>query len=259
MAVTRCRSWTSPASSPGPTGHPTACTSPRSRRCDGKFVLQVLTTDGSEPARTLDLGDIELLDLAGFRPPDGQEIVFSGHPKVGSPEFGLYAIGIDGTGLRTIGDIAPGGAFGDLTFSPDGTTVAYWNWEPGIHGDSNLYQRDLTTGATTALSLDPVWPWVGLLPRYTPDGASLVFETGPHSSGADLNGQLAIAPLDGSVPAMTLGPAYPGDDRESYDISPDGTTLLFDLKGATWFIDLATGAATRSTEYLPDQPSWQRR
>ena len=226
---------------------------------DDEYILQVLTTDGRTPARTLDLGDIDLIDLAGFRPPNGDEIVFSGHPKAGSAEFGLYAIGLDGSGLRTIGDIAPGGAFGDMAFSPDGTTIAYWNFEPGIKSGFNLYQRDLATGATTPLSLDPAYAWLGFAPHYTPDGTSLVYESGPHPATAGLDGQLVIAPLDGSAPARTLGPAYPGDDRESFDISPDGSTLLFDLKGATWFIDLATGEATRSAEYLPNQPSWQRR
>ena len=161
---------------------------------DGKFVLQVLTTDGSEPVRTLDLGDIEPLDLAGFRPPDGREIIFSGHPKAGSDEFGLYAIGVDGTGLRTIGEIAPGGAFGDMAFSPDGSAVAYWNFEPGVGSGFNLYERDLATGVQRALSLDPVTPGLGFGPRYLPDGTSLVFQTEPHGKAPGVDSQLVIAP-----------------------------------------------------------------
>ena len=74
-----------------------------------------------------------------------------------------------------------------------------------------------------------------------------------------LDGQLGVAPIDSSAPGLPLGSPYASSDLESFDISPDGTTVILDLAGVTWFIDTTTGMTTRSPEYLPNQPSWQRR
>ena len=63
--------------------------------------------------------------------------------------------------------------------------------------------RDLATGATRPVSLDPMFPGVGVGPHYTPDGLSLLFESSPHSGTG--SSQLVIAPLDGSTPARPLG------------------------------------------------------
>ena len=96
-------------------------------------------------------------------------------------------------------------------------------------------------------------------PRFSPDGTSLLFESGPHTDDPNVDSQLVFARLDGSTPPVLLGAPYAHDDRESYDLSPDGTTVLLDLAGATWFLDTSTGQATKSKVYMPDQPSWQRR
>ena len=146
--------------------------------------------------------------------------------------------------------------------SPDGRTIAYDNWEANEDGvnDVYLHQRDIDTGEDRTMSLDPRWPGVGIPVRFTPDGKHLLFESGPApGSPPGTDSQLVIAPIDGSMPGRPLGPSYAGSDKESIDISPDGTTVILDLAGVTWLIDIATGTTTQSTEYLPNQPSWQRR
>jgi outer membrane protein assembly factor BamB/Tol biopolymer transport system component len=224
---------------------------------DGELILQILTTDGSEPPRTLDLGGIELLELAGFRPPDGREVIFSGHPEAGSKAIGLYAIGLDGTGLRAIGQRQADASFQQLALSPDGSLVAYWNWEPndaGVDG-GYLHVRDLATGIERPVSLDLLWPGVGFAPRFSPDGSTLLFESGPHAATG--NGQLVIAPIDGHVPARPIGDTYQADVQNA-DFSPDGRLVLQERDpGGVWLIDIATGVATHLGEEFV-YPSWQR-
>lgn len=232
----------------------------------GQPALVVLHTDGRPPT-ALDIGDLVPTEFASWRPPDGREIIFEADDPSG--RRGIYAIAADGSARRPIGEpdgdsSHPEHLFQQPGLSPDGRTIAFSNWEADEQGVNGMYLhlRDLTTGEDRPISLDPGWPGVGMLPRYTPDGRSLVFESGPRTTVPRADSQLVIAPIDGSVPALALGPAYDGGDdgiMESFDISPDGSTVILDLAGATWLIDTATGEAIKAPEYLPNQPSWQRR
>lgn len=227
---------------------------------EGGPTLQVLTTDGSEPARTLDIGTIEPIELVGSRPPDGHELVFSGRAGPGSSDVGLFGIAPDGSGLRSIGDAFPSGdVFEDAVFSADGSTMASWNWEENAKGEVGgyLHLRDLETGAERVVSLDPAWPEVGFTPRFSPDGRWLVIESGPHGGTRDDNAQIVIAPVDGSSPARALGTPYHA--QQVYALSPDGTRIIQHRDpGGTFLIDVATGTETKLADEMA-YPSWQRR
>ena len=143
---------------------------------------------------------------------------------------------------------------------PTAPAVAYWNFEPGVGSGFNLYRARSRHRRPEGAVTGPGHARSGLrasIPARRHDRSSSRPSRTARPRRAD--SQLVIAPLDGSTPARTLGPAFADGDRESYDISPDGTTVMFDLGGATWFIDIATGVATEAPEYMPDQPSWQRR
>ncbi len=145
---------------------------------DGMPVLSILTTDGSQPARTVDLGDVRPFDYAEWGPPDGHEIIFKGFRPDDTRSF--FAVAPDGTGLRQIGDSTTDPhALQGPTLSPDGTTLAYWDDVDGSTYGSYLHKRDLATGVDTAWVLDPGHTGAGRHPRYTPDGSSLLFESAP--------------------------------------------------------------------------------
>jgi len=95
---------------------------------DGVPSISIVAADGSGSIKTLDLGDIEPSGQVDWRPPDGRELIFTGH-VAGSSSMGLYAIAPDGTGLRTVGAVSTSDAwFNDFEMSPDGSTVGYWAW-----------------------------------------------------------------------------------------------------------------------------------
>lgn len=191
-------------------------------------------------------------------------------------EMGLYAIRPDGTGLRTIGtpyandpSADPASAaspisFQDPVLSPDGSTILYWNWgsraaTPGYHPEAYLHGRDLTTGKDLPVLFDPagannpVGDDGGLLPRFSPDGTMVVFDSCPHSQS-----QLCYGTLDGSEPSRPIGPEFYWEDRVGFDFSPDGTKVILTMKSGSSIIDLETGVETPVLQGVPVQPGWQR-
>jgi len=236
------------------------------RKVDGLRVLSMIDV-ASGAIRNLDLGGLDPNYFQMPRPPDGQEIIFTANLKPGDPNQGLYAIKPDGSGLRTIGALATAESYGKppapdrisfqtLALTPDGTTIAYNNWEPKdatatTSGDF-LHLRDLDTGAELPLRFDPTDG--GLMPHYSPDGTSIVFE-GTTDGGATQH--LVYAPVDGSGPSIQIGPTYSYQNRLGNDFSPDGKQVLLSVIGYTLAIDVATGEATKLTD-ITTTPFWQR-
>ena len=211
---------------------------------DGDPSISIVAADGSGSIKALDLGDIEPGDRVDWRPPDGRELIFTGH-ATGLPNMGLYAIAPDGTGLRTVGAVSTSESwFNDFQLSPDGSTVGYWSWGPNDAGvvDGWSHLRDVDTGTDKLVELYSA-------PRFSSDGTSLLGET---------SAQLVIGPADGKPPARDIGPAYASQPQHGYDFSPDGRKVILTLgdPGVTWVIDVASGE--KVTTIIPVFPSWQR-
>ena len=146
-------------------------------------TLELLPLDGGDERRVLPLGDVEPARYVSWLPPNGDELVFLGHPHGYLNEIGLYRIRPDGTGLTQIalqrGESLPGVetqiSFQDMTFSDDGKTAAYWNWETGISPDKDCHVHllDLATGEDRRMSFDPS-ARCELLPRLLGDGRILL-------------------------------------------------------------------------------------
>lgn len=215
-------------------------------------------------------GDVRDLDLGGLsaqywempRPRDGREIIFPAWTARGSSDVGLYAIAPDGSGLRTVGAIATGESNDQQSFqasalSPDGTTIAYWNWERKAgtaSPDDYLHMRDLTSGADIPVAYgSPNGGW-GKLATISPDGSMVVFQSSLYQAAKR---QLYYGPVDGSTPSVPVGPSFLDQDLMGFSISPDGTTLVLGLTDQVSVIDLATGAS-RVLPGMPTMPSWQR-
>jgi Tol biopolymer transport system component len=240
------------------------------RTLNGHLVISVVDVDGSN-LHNLDIGTIEPRGWLMPRPPDGQELIFTGRPNPGKKDLGIFAVNLDGTGLRTIGAISttesgdsdrPGQSypierisFQDPTLSPDGKLLTYWSWEPvngpGTPSDGYVHVRDLTTGEDHRVSImtDNA---SGVLPRFSPDGKSILARS--NSGGGT---QLAIGAADGSAPGVPFGPTYDYNASQDQQWSPDGTRVYLTIAGVTSIIEVASGETTALKD-VPSMPGWQR-
>ena len=172
------------------------------------------------------------------RPPDRQEII-----------FGAIATGESNDQV----------SFRDPQLSPDGTTLAHWNWEPSNTADggakcgTRLHLRDLASGAELPLRFDPTEG--GLMLKFSPDGTKVVFEGTTDGGVTQL---MVYAPLDGGGPSVQIGPSYGNASRYGFDFSPDGTNAILSMNGKTRLIDIATDATIELMDSPDGPPSWQR-
>ena len=195
------------------------------------------------------------------------KILFLGHPTAGSFDRALYAVAPDGGSPRLIGavstnesdptipDVTPTKiGFQDLQQSSDGKSIAYWSWDtsqPHVY----THVRDLDTGVDTAIAMVQPYDDATILPHFSPDGRSLLFERQTSSTS-----RLVVRPLDGSGPDILLGPTFTYEDTRHFDFSPDGTKVILTLgdPGVTWIMDATGGLGEKTNEVIPSFPNWQR-
>jgi len=226
---------------------------------DDEMKMEIIDVATAETIREFDFGPVAVVDWSVLpRPPDGRELIFVGRPEDGSDELALYGVGVDGTGLRSIGAPAPGHddewSFLDGSISPDGSTLLYWNLKPtGATGeaDQQLHLRDLETGEELPVPFDRG----GLSPQFSPDGSMVLYQGWWDDGRGD---QLFLVPTDGSQPRRPVGPAFLAENGQAFGFSPDGTMVFLDQTGETMLIDLASGALTELTGNGPEASGWQR-
>ena len=221
----------------------------------GVTATYSVPTTGSEAPRPLDLGPGELRWL-GWRPPSGRELVYL---QLRAGHFVFSRAAPDGSHQTVIRDI---GTFGDPSFyfnpslTPDGRSVIY-PWPDGLWHNNVL---DLDTGAVRQLGLGPAGRHE-LHGVVSPDGTNLLF----HDVNPDTPGlQEMLAPLDGSAPAIPIGPVYPivdGNANLDQEFSPDGRSIVI-LQGRDReirLVDATTGGAGQVVTWQSnDLPGWQR-
>jgi dipeptidyl aminopeptidase/acylaminoacyl peptidase len=234
----------------------------------GKTTASIVAADGSRNMDHLELGAVEP-ESPMWRPPDGREIVFRGASFDG---VALYAIGADNNDLRRIaplksseGAMCLEGCYLGLRLSPDGTRVTFWH---NMAADLATYQEgrksevhvlDLRTGEDFRIGYDPKSRHE-LLPKFSPDGESVLFVRFP----VDGDAELLIAAADGSDVARQIGPSQRwGSDvsqmsEPAFEFSPDGRKIIL-ASGADrrmQVIDIASGNIELG-EYA-EFPAWQR-
>jgi Tol biopolymer transport system component len=231
-------------------------------------VASMIAANGTGSVRQLDLGDVAP-EFPIWRPSDGREIVFRGASFDG---VALYSIGADGNDLRQIaplksieGSTCLNGCYLGLRMSPDGTRVTFWH---NMAADlatfpegrkSEVHVLDLRTGYDFRIGYDSKSRHE-LLPKFSPDGESVLFVRFP----VDGDAVLLIAAADGSDVARQIGPSQQwGSDVSqmsdpAFEFSPDGRKIIL-ASGPDrrmQVIDIASGNVELG-EYA-EFPAWQR-
>jgi Tol biopolymer transport system component len=182
--------------------------------------------------------------------PNGRQLVFKGASSgPGRTTFGLYIVGIDGSGLRPILPPSDFVYWQSPALSPDGTQIAAGLWDG--YGIGRIHIIDIDTGEVRVPAFDgpSTGDWG---PTWSPDGKRLVFNR--LVSGGQEGLVVAAA---GGGPVVEIGPRFPAHSGgASAEFSPDGTTVIAiyhqeGVAGEVHLLDPASGS-DRSLSFVTD-------
>jgi hypothetical protein len=192
---------------------------------DGRTALAVYADSGSNPALHLVSIDTsaasarELSLAAGLRPgelawsPDGSTIALVSDQK-------LWTMALDGTGLRSLTESGPGDVR-TPAWSSDGSSIAFIaRPRPGAKGQ--LFARASNGDIAQLSQLPGVMDDLAFLPRWSPDGTRIVFESTIDRSQMNV----FVATTDGIVTQLNDGRDGAWDPRWT----PDGSAIVFSAK-----------------------------
>ncbi len=213
----------------------------------GTPTLQLFTVVGQSQPLVIDTGGMATSYLA-FRPGD-REVTFLGTK---GDVNGLFAVGVDGHGLRTI---VPRDVQDRGILSPDGTKIAYLVWD-GSTG--TVHVADVATGRDTIPAVDPpsgggviddVFGW-------SPDGSRLMF--GRFHGSTTFH--LAVVPSSGGR-VVEVGPGRTTTLTDYAQFSPDGTSVLayYGIDKSTWLLDpTGTIPDRKLSATIAARAAWER-
>lgn len=211
---------------------------------ESKPTLEIFSVDGTSGPRVIDIGGMSAT-FVQFRPGD-RELTFRG---TNGDVAGVYAVGVDGNGLRPILPPTANSTLDYPALSPDGTKIAYQEWATD-HGVLHVIDVDSRVDRTPAFDgvaadLGPIW---------SPDGTRLLFFRVAGSSY-----HLATAPASGG-PVVETGPAMPIlTGTPAFQFSPDGTKIIafYPADHSIWMLDV-TGGAGKQLPATIGATTWQR-
>jgi Tol biopolymer transport system component len=221
--------------------------------------IWIAKVDGSG-ARRLDIG--MSASEPWFRPPNGDEIVFSGNTGSGATN-GIFAVAVATGKVRTI--VAPndGPGAGLLALAPDGSRVA-----GSVATDltkANTYRvmvSALDGSGTTILPL-PVGATFQDAPVWSNDSTRIALTRGYSTRNQEMT--LAIVPADGSTTGIESVRGLTGCCDTVMQWAPDDRTVLVspeDLNGnllPQLLLDTTTGVSRPAPYAASGDPAWQRR
>jgi dipeptidyl aminopeptidase/acylaminoacyl peptidase len=226
--------------------------------------LWLVPTDGSAEPRELTGGPRQ--DTTPRWSPDGQTIAFLSDRNEENKQD-IYLLPVRGGEARRLGDLH--GGLGDLSWSPDGTTLAVIRTDQETDDEkqqkenkddayvvesrqhrkyAHLWTVDAATGAATQCGPDDLHVWVGNGYAWSPDGKEIAFVGSAKPGWAHGFGGTAlhiVSVANGTVREVAGAYGTPS----SPDWSPDGTTLAFVARpdratqgaGVLMLCDLASG------------------
>ena len=201
---------------------------------DQAIFVEMAGTKGSVSIADLATGTRKGLkvDLDVWRPmwrPNRDQLILT--TEVGGNRA-FWVVNTDGTGLRQIP--VSEYAINEPTLSPDGRTLAYATWEPGVEG--RIRAVDIDSGNDRSLTTNGADGFVWQSPLFSPDGSHLLVNR--FAKGGDpVVSQLALMDIDDGS-ASVMGPISQ-NPPPAVLFSPDGTTIISEYPAlkTTWIFD----------------------
>jgi Tol biopolymer transport system component len=212
----------------------------------GTATLQLFTVVGQSQPLVIATGGGGM-NFVAFRPGDREVTFFSVKDDVN----GLYAVGVDGRGLRTI---VPRGVE-SAVLSPDGTKIAYTAWDGSI---GTVHVADVATGRDTIPAFDPPSGGgvIDEVSGWSPDGSRLMF--GRFHGNSTIH--LAVVPSSGGR-VVEIGPGMTTTLTDYAQFSPDGTSVLayYGIDKSTWLLDpTGTIPDRKLSATIAERAAWER-
>jgi dipeptidyl aminopeptidase/acylaminoacyl peptidase len=195
----------------------------------GPSGLWAVRSGGGQP-RLL----VRSLPLAGFGfapspiwSPKGDFVAYVSTKGGDAPEIWLWS---PHTG-RDVQLTRMGGAIYSMSWSPDGTRIAF---SDDRYGSQDIYTVEVPDGEVLRLTSDPLYE---VFPTWTPDGRSILYD---RLDERWVSHDLMILPADGSAPPRVVVTEpelfdYRGGDLFGYSpVSPDGKMVLFRSQRSGW-------------------------
>ena len=227
-------------------------------------ALSIVDASGREPMRTLDIADLQPVELIAWRPEEGGSLFFTAESQAGSGRIGIYAVGQDGSTVRQVAPPLPGGGvYGSPSLSADGALLTYSNWEPNVSDglvDGWSHVLDIATGGDHQVRLSDQDAEVN--GQFSPDGSRIVFERQRIMPDGDWDRQIVVGPADGDAgrEIVTIGPPFGNDEGLEYGFafSPDGQQVVLTIGPTTQLYDATDGTRIGDPLSIAGLPTYQR-
>jgi len=226
-----------------------------------RAVIIVAPSDGST-VRPVDTG--RPAANAAWRPPLGNEILFT---DIGTDWWGyggIYAVQPDGGPIRTVLPGVDGHPRWNVAWSPDGTRISYGEVvDPGhdMTIRTHIINADGTGDRVLGLPSGAFWETPV---AWSNDGKQLLTIRG--YDGADKRSRAAVRPVEGNDPGIEID--YPGATYEGccsvWEWAPDDTSILGTPSNAYGqalpqvLLDPKAGTTSTVSWSTTSRPTWQR-
>lgn len=230
----------------------------------GRGAISIVDATGKEPIRTLDVGDAQPFNWIAWRPEAGGTLYFNGEPRLAERMIGIFAIGQDGDGVRSVAPPLPNdGNYNHPSISADGARLTYWNFEPSVvdgRTDGWSHVLDLATGEDRQIRLGDAEAEIQGL--FSPDGSRLLFESQANLPDGTFARQIVVGPSDGDAGGGLVDIGEPFVDSEGggfgFGFSPDGQQVVLTIGPTTRIYSAIDGTPVGDPMTIGELPAYQR-